>query len=123
MSFAFLMSRADFIAEFLHGNDLVVLAVDQQRRDVEALEVFGEVGLGEATVTHSYEFLSPDCMLHEPELVEHALRDLVPGPVRAVELDGEVPVELRAVGGERRRGVRRTPRPAGRRGCASDLHA
>jgi len=44
------------------GNHLVVLAVDQQGGNVEALEVSGEVGLGGALM-RSYELLRPACML------------------------------------------------------------
>jgi len=40
------MSRADLTAESFR-NDLVVLAVYDQGRDIDFLEILGEIGLGE----------------------------------------------------------------------------
>src|SRR5262245_46977877 len=58
----------------LHRNDLVVLAMDQERRDVELLEIGGEVGLGEGLDGF---VRVPQTSLHapEPELIEDSLRD------------------------------------------------
>src|SRR5262244_3966495 len=39
--------RGGFPGRVLDGNDLVVLAVQDQSRDIELLEVLGEIGLGE----------------------------------------------------------------------------
>src|SRR5215208_2656045 len=80
----------------LHRNDLVVLAVKYQSRHIELLEVLGKVGLGEGFDT-LVSFLEPGLLSPEPELIQHPLRDLGPGPVGAVERTCELLVRLRAV--------------------------
>src|ERR1022692_4533730 len=79
-------------------HDLVVVAVKDQRRHVELLEVFGEIRLGECLDAVEGVLVTG---LHplEPERVDHALRDLGTGPVGPEErAAGEILVELRAVG-------------------------
>ena len=92
MSLTSLMMGADR-RELATRHHLVVLAVDQQRRDVEALEVLREVGLAQ-TPDALVGVLEAGLHAPPPELVEHALRDAGVGPVRAVELGREVRVEL-----------------------------
>src|ERR1039457_6172493 len=78
--------------------DLVVVAVNDQRWDVEFLEVFGEVRLGECLDAVKRVLMA---RLHalEPEPVDHALRDLRARPVEAEERPAcEVLVELRSAG-------------------------
>src|SRR5262245_33271790 len=85
-----------FLRRVLDGYDLIVFTMEHQRRDVELLEVLGEVGLREGLDA----FVSPlDPGLHapKPELVEDALGDLRTGTVRAVEGDGKLLVVLRAI--------------------------
>src|ERR1022692_1786561 len=81
------------------GHDLVVVAVDDQGRDVDLLEVFGEVGLGEG-LDAVVRALHADAHAHQPERVAQALGHGVAGPVGAVEGRAEVLVELGPVGGE-----------------------
>src|ERR1039457_6686374 len=81
------------------GHDLVVVAVDDQGRDVDLLEVFGEVGLGEG-IDAVVRALHADAHAHQPERVAQALGHGVAGPVGAVEGRAEVLVELGPVGGE-----------------------
>ena len=70
-----------------------------QGRDIELLEVLGEVGLGEG-LDAFVGVLEAGLHAPEPELIQHALRDLGARPVGAVEHGREVLVELRAVLGE-----------------------
>src|SRR5271167_2410776 len=79
------------------GYDLIVVALQDQSRDVKLLKVFSlirfrkrldaEVGGREAR--H---------LTLEPEGVAHALRDFCTRPVVAVERQAEIPPELRPVG-------------------------
>ena len=80
----------------LDGNDLVVLAMHDQGRDIDLLEVLGEIGLGEGL--DAFVGVLEAC-LHapEPELIQRALGDLGPRPVGAVKQCRQVLVELRAV--------------------------
>src|SRR5665647_1583528 len=78
--------------------DLVIVAVDNQRRHVELLEVVGEISFGERLDAVEGVFVTGHYSL-VPERVDHALRDLGTGPVSAEErAAGEILVELRAVG-------------------------
>src|SRR5918999_5782186 len=81
------------------GHDLVVVAVDDQRRHVEPLEVLGEVRLRKC-LDAVVLTLQPALHAQAPEGVEHALRDRGARPVGAVERHGEVLEVLRAVGGD-----------------------
>ena len=72
--------------------------MNNQRRHVEPLEVFGEIRLGERL--DAVEGVL-DTGLHplEPERIDHALRDLGTGLVGSEErAAGEILVELRGVG-------------------------
>jgi hypothetical protein len=80
----------------LDGNDLVVLAVHDQGRDIDLLEVLGEIGLGEG-LDAFVGVLEAGLHAPEPELIQRALGDLGPRPVGAVECCRQVLVELRAV--------------------------
>ncbi len=73
-----------FLRRVLDGNDLVVLTVHDQGRDVELLEVLGEIGLGEG-LDAFIGVLEAGLHAPEPELIQGALGDLGPRPVGAVE--------------------------------------
>ena len=77
-------------------HDLVIVAVDDQGRNVELLEVFRQVRLGEGldAVEGAFE---TDLHRPQPEHVLNALRHLGVWPVGAVEGGAEILVELRAV--------------------------
>src|SRR5665647_3953225 len=77
--------------------DLVVVAMHDQCRHVEFLEIFREVRLGKGldAIDHSFE---PGLHPLEPERIPQALRDLGALPVGAVKRRGKVLEELRAVG-------------------------
>ncbi len=75
-------------------DDLVVVAVHDERRDVEPAQVLGEVGLGERG--HAVDArLDAFLHRHEPERVPVALRGLGARPVGAEERLGGVLPELR----------------------------
>src|ERR1700720_2136571 len=78
-------------------HDLVVVAVQDERRHVHLLEVLGEIRLGERLDAVKDAFESA---LHslEPKRVSQALGDLRTWPVGAVERHAEILEELRAVG-------------------------
>src|SRR5450759_5002689 len=82
-------------------HDLIVIAVDDQSRHVELLQVLSEIRLGEGF--DGIEFVL-ETALHplEPERVPHTLRDLVALAVGAVKQGGQIPEELRAVSGDAR---------------------
>src|SRR5660397_177228 len=72
--------------------------MNDQRRHVEFLEVFGEIRFGERLDTVESVLVTGPHPL-EPERVHHALRDLGTGPVGPEKrAAGEILVELRAVG-------------------------
>src|SRR5512135_565795 len=80
------------------GHDLVVVAMRDQGRDVEPLEVLGEVCLGkglDAVVCP----LQPDLHAPEPERVANALGHRRAWPVGTVEGLAQILVELGAIGG------------------------
>jgi len=70
--------------------------VEHQGRHIELFQILREVGLGKR-LDGLVRVLEAGLHAPEPELVEHPLRDLGPRPVGAVELDGQVLVELRPV--------------------------
>jgi hypothetical protein len=80
----------------LDRDDLVVLAVQDQSRDIDLLEILGEISLREGLDALVRVF---EAGLHapEPELIQYALGDLGPRPIGTVELCRQVLVELRAV--------------------------
>src|SRR5215472_4161412 len=80
----------------LDGNNLVVLTMHNQGWDIELLEVFGEIGLGEG-LDAFIGILETSLHAPKPELIQDSLGDLGPLPVGAVERDGKVLVELRAI--------------------------
>ena len=67
-----------------NGDKLVVLPVDDQGGNVEPLQVFGEIGLGEGLDAIEGGFES-DLHRPQPEHVTNALRDPGTRPVGAVE--------------------------------------
>ena len=81
----------------LDGYDLVVVAMEDQRRYVDLLEVFGEIGLGEG-LDAVVRTLDAHGHRHQPERIARTFRDVRPLPVRAVEGIGEIFVVLRTVG-------------------------
>src|SRR6185312_5694280 len=85
----------------LDGHDLVVLAVHDQGRDIELLEVLSEVGLGER-LDAVVGVLEAALHAPEPELIQDSLGDLGVRPIGAVERNREVLVKLRAVREEAR---------------------
>ena len=85
-----------FFGRVLHGDDLVVFAVQDQSRNIDLLEILGEVGLGEC-LDGLIGVLETGLHAPEPELIQDALGDFSAGPVGAVELDRQVLVELRAI--------------------------
>src|SRR5674476_1255125 len=75
-------------------HDLVVVAVNNQRRHVEFLEVFGKIRLGER-LDAVKGVLVPGLHPLEPERVHHTLRNLGAGPIGPEErTSGEILVEL-----------------------------
>src|SRR5919109_1964020 len=80
----------------LDGNDLVVLPVHDQGRDIDLLEVLGKIGLGEG-LDAFVGVLKAGLHAPQPELIQRALGDLGARPVGATERCREVLVELRAV--------------------------
>src|SRR5215472_7231471 len=88
-----------FPGRVLDGNDLVVLAVQDQSRDIELMEVLGEIGLGEG-LDAVVGVVQPGLHAPQPELVQHALGDLGTRPVSTIELHGKLFVELRPVPGQ-----------------------
>jgi hypothetical protein len=80
----------------LDRDDLVVLAVHDQSRDIDLLEVLGEIGLREG-LDALVGVLEAGLHAPEPELIQYALGDLCPGPIGTVELRRQVLVELRPV--------------------------
>src|SRR5690606_40518716 len=77
-------------------DDLVVLAVQQERRHVEPLQVLREIRLRERL--HAFvRALQSHLRVPAPELVEQALRYLGTVAVRAEEGDRKVPIELRPI--------------------------
>src|SRR5215475_5473976 len=77
----------------LDGNDLVVLAVHDQGRNIDLLEVLGEIGLGEG-LDALVGVLETRLHAPEPELIERTLGDVGTRPVGAIEGGRQVPVEL-----------------------------
>src|SRR5215813_5956645 len=84
------------LGRILHRDDLVILAVDQEGRDVELCEVSGEVRLGEG-LDGVVGILEAGPHAPEPELIEETLRDRRAGTVGAVEHRGKVQIVLRAI--------------------------
>ncbi len=80
-------------------HDLVVVTVDNQGWNVELLEVFGLVRLGEGLDAVECGF-ETDLHRPQPERVQNALGDLGARPVGAEEGYAEILVELRAVRGD-----------------------
>ena len=78
-------------------HDLIVVAVQDQRRHVELLEILGEIRLGERLDAVEDGL---DVRQHplQPERVPQSLRDLGARPVGAVERRAQILEELRAVG-------------------------
>ncbi|MCW3059206.1 MAG: putative bromoperoxidase [Capsulimonas sp.] len=78
------------------GDDLVGVAVRNQCRDIELLQVLGEVGFGELldAIQHA---LDPGLHALEPERIDRSLVGCGALTVEAVEWDGKVLEELRAV--------------------------
>ena len=61
----------------LDGNNLVVIAVQDQGRDIDLFEVLGEIGLREC-LDAIVGILEAGLHAPEPELIEYALETLVP---------------------------------------------
>src|SRR5262249_50310399 len=77
----------------LHRDDLVVLAVQDQGRDIELLEVLGEIGLGEG-LDALVGVLEPGLHAPEPELIERALSNLGPRSLAALQRNRNAPLQL-----------------------------
>src|SRR2546422_7077707 len=82
-----------FLRRVLDGNDLIVLTVHDQGRDIELLEVPGEIRLGEC-LDALVGVLEAGLHAPEPELIQRALGDLGTRPVGAIERSRQVLVEL-----------------------------
>jgi hypothetical protein len=80
----------------LDRDDLVVFAVHDQSRDIDLLEILGEISLREGLYA-LVRVLEAGLHAPEPELIQYALGDLGPRPIGTVELCRQVLVELRAV--------------------------
>ena len=76
--------------------DLVVVTVENQRWDVELLEILSEIGFGEGFDGVVTGFNSGDHAL-EPERIAQALRDFAAGTVGAVEWGAQIFPELRTI--------------------------
>ncbi len=77
-------------------HDLVVVAVDDQGRNIEPLEVFRLVRLGEGLDTVECAF-EADLHRPQPEGIQNALRDLGTRSVGPEEGCAEILVELRTI--------------------------
>src|ERR1700730_1666824 len=77
--------------------DLIIIAMHNQRRHVELLEVFGKVGLREGLDTMGDVGQAGHRLLRK-ETIAQAFRDVCPWPVEAVERHAEVSEELATVG-------------------------
>ncbi len=95
---ASLISCADLGGGVLDRDDLIGLAVQQQRRHVELRQVVGEVSLGERLDAVVGVELA-DLHAPEPELIQQPLRHVGIWLVRAVERQRQFLVELGAVTG------------------------
>lgn len=82
-----------FTGGVVDGDDLVVLTVQEECRNVDLLEVLGEVGLRER-LDALVGVLEADLHTPQPELIQGALGDLAARSVGTVELDRQIPVEL-----------------------------
>ena len=71
----------------LDGNDLVVLTMHNQGWDIELLEVFGEIGLGEG-LDAFIGILEAGLHAPKPELIQDSLGNLGPFPVGTIERHG-----------------------------------
>src|SRR5262249_50853000 len=82
------------------GDDLIVVAVHDQRRHVDDLQVFGEVGLREGLDAVVLRLgATHHCLA--PPVVDHALRDFRAGSVVTVEGPArDIEVELCTIGGK-----------------------
>src|SRR6266436_3272186 len=78
-------------------DDLVVVSMKNQRRHVESLQIFGEIGFGKRLDAKVAGGESSHHAL-KPERFAHACRDLRARPVVAVKWQCQVLEELRAVG-------------------------
>lgn len=88
----------DLFCRIVNRHDLIVLAVHEQCRHVDPLQVFGEIGLGKSFDAFIGIFLAA---LHtpQPELIQQSLRDLGAIAVGAIERNGQLFVELRSIAG------------------------
>src|SRR5258708_6698173 len=84
------------LRRIIDRHDLIVLTVHDQGGHIEFLEVFGEGGLGKCFNGVVY-ILQTSLHTPKPELVEHSLRDLCTRPIRSIERQRKVLVELRTV--------------------------
>jgi hypothetical protein len=82
-----------FPGRIAYRNDLVVLTVKQEGRDIKRPKMFSEVGLREGFDAF-VDVLHIGLHTQEPDLVEQPLRDLGPGPISAIKQNSEVFVEL-----------------------------
>src|ERR1019366_2995568 len=99
------------------GHDLIVVAVKDEGGDIELLQVFGAIGLGEGLDAVVGGGESAHHALH-PEGVAEALRHFVAGTVGAIEGRAEIPEELGAVSlNIGAQAVEDVYRQAGRIGC------
>src|SRR5262249_38899821 len=80
----------------VHRDDLVVFAVQNERRHVDLPEILRKVCLRKG-LDALVGVLDPTLHAPEPELIENTLRDFRSWPVGAVELEGQILVELGAV--------------------------
>src|SRR2546425_1952744 len=81
-------------------DDLVVVAMHDERRHVDDFQVLGKVGLREGADAIVMRFRTTHHAL-APPVLDHSLGHLRARPVVAVEgAAREIPIELRAVGGE-----------------------
>ena len=78
------------------GDDLVVVALDDEQGNIDLLQVVVEVGLGEL-LDAVVGGLQADLHAHEPEGIQGPLRDCAARPVGAVERLAQVLVELGTV--------------------------
>src|SRR5260370_1675699 len=78
------------------GNDLVVITMENQCRNINLLEIVTEVGLRERFDAVIVSFDSAGHSL-QPEMLPNAFRDLRAWTVVAIERKGKVLVELRLV--------------------------
>src|SRR5262249_40124669 len=87
-----------FFRGVVHRNDLIVLAVQNKRREIKLLQVFREICLGKC-LNAFVRVQGASLHAPKPELIQSALRHFRTWPIGSIKLHRKVFVELRPVTG------------------------